>query len=169
MKGVVERIMARVTIDENGCHVFGGCTNHGYGQVSLPGGRCGYTHRVMYEAANGPIPDGLHIDHLCRNRSCCNPEHLEAVTPRENLRRSTEANRKPTHGAYRTDASARNPWTASIRDNGRNVYLGLFPTQEAALVARREAEQRLGWYDASGPERRQQIIARKTDLEQEPS
>lgn len=46
-------------------------------------------HRVMYEAVNGPHADGLEIDHLCRTRSCCNPQHLEAVTHAENVRRGT--------------------------------------------------------------------------------
>ncbi|MCX4663346.1 HNH endonuclease signature motif containing protein [Streptomyces uncialis] len=46
-------------------------------------------HRVAYEAAHGPIPDGLVIDHLCRIPACANPEHLEAVTNAENVRRGS--------------------------------------------------------------------------------
>ncbi len=47
-----------------------------------------YAHRVAYETLVGPIPAGLQIDHLCRNTSCVNPDHLEPVTPRENTLRS---------------------------------------------------------------------------------
>ena len=46
-----------------------------------------YQHRLAYERFIGPIPLGYQIDHLCRNPSCFNPEHLEAVLPSENVRR----------------------------------------------------------------------------------
>jgi hypothetical protein len=62
---------------------------HGYGGFR-PGGRGdpnGYAHRFSYEATLGPIPDGLEIDHLCRNRRCVRPDHLEPVTHAENHRR----------------------------------------------------------------------------------
>lgn len=58
----------------------------GYGKFWLDGS-LRKAHRVAYEWCVGPIPDGLHIDHLCRNPSCVNPAHLEAVTHRENVLR----------------------------------------------------------------------------------
>jgi hypothetical protein len=64
---------------------------HGYGQLSMDGRRL-YAHRVAYELTMGPIPERYEIDHVvergCHHRDCCNPFHLEAVTPEENKRRS---------------------------------------------------------------------------------
>lgn len=57
---------------------------NGYGQFRINNRRV-YAHRFAYEQVVGPVPDGL--DHLCRNRRCVNPAHLEPVTRQENLRR----------------------------------------------------------------------------------
>ncbi len=57
-----------------------------YGKISV-GGRSMMVHRLAYQRTRGPIPDGLVIDHLCRNTVCCNPLHLEAVTHRTNILR----------------------------------------------------------------------------------
>jgi HNH endonuclease len=62
-------------------------TPDGYGQVSDSTGRWSYAHRVYYEQHFGPIPPDRQIDHLCRMPACVNPDHLEAVTGKENVRR----------------------------------------------------------------------------------
>jgi hypothetical protein len=62
-----------------------------------------YAHRWSYEHFVGPIPEGLHIDHLCRVRRCVNPDHLEPVTPKENYLRGegpTARNSTKTHCKY---------------------------------------------------------------------
>jgi hypothetical protein len=62
----------------------------GYGFTSK-----GYAHRVYYERLVGPIPEGLEIDHLCRNRACVNPAHMEPVTHQENCRRGLNGELRP--------------------------------------------------------------------------
>ena len=92
MNDIVAKIEGRLVIDHHGCWVWQGAkSSEGYGRVRIPGGGLAYTHRAMFESAKGPVPDGRQIDHLCRNRACCNPDHLEAVTPLVNVHRSTAA------------------------------------------------------------------------------
>ncbi len=79
---VAERFWAKVNrLGEDDCWEWLASSQpHGYGQFA-PGGRAGgmtTAHRVAYELTFGPIPEGLSIDHLCRNRGCVNPAHLEA-------------------------------------------------------------------------------------------
>lgn len=74
-------------IAERGCWEWVGTTNlDGYGRMYVAG-RLKQAHREMYERVNGPITTGLTLDHLCRNRVCINPDHLEAVPHRVNVLR----------------------------------------------------------------------------------
>jgi hypothetical protein len=88
-----ERFMAKVEVSDAGCWIWQKAINaNGYG-VTVRGDRSGRTilaHRLAYELFVGPIPDGLHVDHLCNVRPCVNPAHLEAVTQAENNRRAYE-------------------------------------------------------------------------------
>lgn len=69
------------------CRAWQGATGGGgYGQAWWDG-KVRYAHILAWEDEHGPVPDGLQIDHLCRNKPCWNPAHLEAVTFAENLRR----------------------------------------------------------------------------------
>lgn len=93
--------------------------SHGYGnacdqEMKNDRNPAGVTtaHRVSHKAYKGPIPEGYEVDHLCRNRCCVNPDHLEAVTPLENERRMAIAR-------------GRQPWTWTTKDEQRlqrNAY-----------------------------------------------
>jgi len=76
-----------VPVTETGCWIWlQYLAPNGYGRVGWKG-RIEWAHRVAYQEIHGPIPPGLQIDHLCRNRACVNPDHLEPVTSRTNVRR----------------------------------------------------------------------------------
>lgn len=79
-----KELAERVAILSNGCWIWqGGVMPTGYGRIHW-GGKAHYAHRVAYELSVGPIPPGFEVDHLCYTRLCVRPDHLEAVTPREN-------------------------------------------------------------------------------------
>lgn len=100
------RFFAKVEKHDEDCPCCDGCWHwtgaknlKGYGHVWFRG-RCWQAHRASHETFIGEIPDGLTIDHLCRNTSCVNPAHLEAVTNLENLQRGNWPTPRKTHCKY---------------------------------------------------------------------
>src|SRR5262245_13646810 len=87
-----ERLLSYVAEDpQTGCWNWTGyCTRTGYGRIKV-GQRSLLAARVAYEQFTGPIPQGLTVDHLCRNTGCVNPGHLECVDAAENTRRARAA------------------------------------------------------------------------------
>lgn len=83
----LSRMNAKTRVTPTGCWEWTGSRQrNGYGRVSFQG-QSRFSHRVGYTLLVGPIPEGMQIDHLCRNRACWNPDHLEVVTCRVNLLR----------------------------------------------------------------------------------
>lgn len=85
------RFAARISVcSDSGCWNWDKATKNGYGESMVDGQRA-LAHRAVWIFLRGEIPAGLDLDHLCRNRACVNPDHLEPVTRRVNLRRGFEA------------------------------------------------------------------------------
>ncbi len=82
-----ERFWAKVDA-EGDCWIWTGATINGYGAFADGTGKRVLAHRYAYALLVGKIPDGLTLDHLCRNPPCLNPDHLEPVTLAENVRRA---------------------------------------------------------------------------------
>jgi hypothetical protein len=100
----LERALSRVVVTSTNCLEFrGGLDAYGYGRISHEG-QHRKLHRAMYEVFVGPIPEGCELDHLCLNRACCNPAHLEVVTV-SNHRRKHQPRREFCKHGHRFDAN----------------------------------------------------------------
>lgn len=138
-----ERILRYVSVDTNGCWIWQASLKHGTGYAQITIARKVYgAHRVSYEAFVGPIPDGLHLDHLCRVRECVNPLHLEPVTPMVNNHRSPITHGNETHCPQGHVYNDTNTYRASGRRYCKpcrvaylSVYRALTPDERAARKA----------------------------------
>jgi len=127
---IIDRLTSKIRAVESGCWEWqASLGGHGYGQIHDPDQqKPRLAHRVVYEACYGPIPEGLTLDHLCRNPRCVNPAHLEPVTQRENWLRGTHWSAI----SERTGKCRRGHADWYVRPNGRRV----------CKVCRRQTETR---------------------------
>lgn len=137
---VEERFWSKV--DKSGeCWMWTGfIAPNGYGRFSASPFRGG-AHRFSWSLANGIIPEGMQIDHICFNKACVRPNHLRAVTVKQNAEHRPGANPGSASGVrgvfWREKGSK---WEARVGHNWKVHYLGHFSTKEeaeAAVVAKR--------------------------------
>jgi len=140
--GMTLRDLLDLYTDRTGdCWVWTASTDtDGYGKVRI-NNKMVRAHRVAYELAYGPIPEGLIIDHRCHNPACVRPDHLRLATSKQNQenRAGAQANSKSGVRGVAWDAAHRK-WRAQVQHNGQITHLGGFATiaeAEAVAIAKR--------------------------------
>ena len=133
---IADRIALRAKLDEStGCILWQGAKNpKGYGSIQVRG-RAVDVHRVAYEEAHGPIPDGMMVDHRCYSRSCVNTQHMRVVTRAQNGQNRDNKNVTAStgfRGVYRTSSGR---FQAQARVGGRLLHGGTYDTPEEANEA----------------------------------
>ena len=85
---LIRRLLSRIELNDNGCWVWAGCKHHvnGYGQIKH-NKKAHQVHRISYAVFNGSIEYGLTVEHTCKNRLCCNPDHLILLPHEINCKR----------------------------------------------------------------------------------
>ena len=118
------------------------CDPKGYGRF-FRGRGMALAHRVSWELAHGPIPEGMDIDHICHNHGCVRPEHLRPATRQDNAQYRRGALNQGTSSGIRNVYwhKRAGKWMAQIKVDYRLVYLGLYESKEEAAAAAAEARR----------------------------
>lgn len=133
-------------VDKGGdCWLWTGGVSSGYGRVKedAPSRVQLYAHRVSYEMANGPIPEGMVVDHRCHVPLCVNPAHLRVVTRKQNIEHKSGPTRKNTSGYLGVQRKANGMYIGIVQHNQRDYGTGQFGTPEEADKAVRELRNKL--------------------------
>jgi len=136
LTGVTTAERLELRTDKSGeCWLWTGAQDRdGYGLIHTDEGTRG-AHRVAFTLAGGVIPEGFHVDHICHTRNCVRPDHLQAVTPAENVE-NRRMQRNNTSGAIGVEPR-RGRFRARVGHRGRTNNVGTFDTaEEAAEVAK---------------------------------
>lgn len=122
-----------------GCWVWMGKPDpKGYGHIVVDGKRHP-AHRLSWTMANGPVPYGMVVDHVCHNKSCVNPAHLRLATTKQNAEYRQGAQRNNRTSGVRGVYKAGKAWRVMVRHNQELHHFGCYPTvAEAEAVAIRE-------------------------------
>lgn len=134
------RFWSKVSKAETCWEWIGGRDLDGYGSIAIGGVHRG-AHRFSYELANGPIPEGLEVDHRCHNRACVNPAHLRLATHKQNMENRSGAHINSKSGVLGVSWNKRTrAWTAKVSHEGKQFHIGYYPSRaeaEAAVIAKR--------------------------------
>lgn len=145
---VREPIAARFEkyVDRSGdCWVWTGGTSGGYGRImdDAPSRQKLLAHRVAYELANGPIPEGLVIDHMCHVTLCVNPDHLRAIPQKQNTEHRTGPARNNKSGFLGVVEYYPGCWRGQVKHLGTQHFTGRYDTPEEADIAVRALRNEL--------------------------
>lgn len=136
----VERFVSKVDKTDT-CWIWQAATSSfGYGNFNLAGRSVG-AHRFSWVLENGPIPEGMFVDHLCHTRNCVNPSHLRIATRKQNGEHRKGPNRGSQSGILGVSwSSSRKRWKGTVCHMGRNYHTGWYASKadcEQSVLAKR--------------------------------
>lgn len=139
----IDALFKEKTREDGDCLIWHGAQIRGYGALHHQR-RVVYAHRFAWEREHGPIPEGMHVDHICHTPACVNPDHLRLATPSQNIGHRAGAQNNSASGIRGVfwDKS-RERWVANVRAGGRDVlrrrYVNREDAERAVITARSEA------------------------------